>query len=71
MSLSEKQLRQRREMGAQQFRETRARADRKRSPTFVTPREKPPSTSWHANIGTDDDVRAYCLRMGYMIEVVK
>lgn len=68
MTITAKQLRQRREMGAQDFRRTEAR---KRSPTFVTPREKPATTTGHANIGTDADVRAYCLRMGYMIEVVK
>jgi hypothetical protein len=68
MTLTAKQLRQRREMGAQDFRNTQRR---KASKTFCTPREKPPSTTGHANVGTDDDVRAYCLRMGYMIEVVK
>ena len=66
MSMSAKQMRQKREMGAQDFRRSEAK---RRSPTFVTPKEKPAPTSGHANVGTDDDVKAYCLRMGYMIEV--
>lgn len=68
MTLTAKQLKQRREMGAQDFRRSEAK---RRSPTFVTPRKEPAPTTGHANVGTDADVRAYCLRMGYLIEVVK
>ena len=55
---SESKLRQRRELNAQNYRRDTSQ-----------PRGAPPKPrEVHANIGTDDDVRAYCRRMGYVYE---
>lgn len=67
---SAKQLHQRREMAAQKFNDGRIHNARKQFNTEFRVR-KPANPTGHANIGTDEDVRAYCARMGYAYEVAK
>lgn len=69
MKPSAKQLKQRRVMAAQKFNDGRIHNARK----FFnkTAERKQPASNGNANIGTDEDVRAYCARMGYVYEVAK
>lgn len=63
---SAKQLKQRREMAAQHFNDGRIHNARKQF--NKTAERKQPTSNGNANIGTDEDVKAYCARMGYAYE---
>lgn len=60
MKPSPKQLKQRRIMAAQYYTNDTAKRERQ----ALGPKA-PRSTGGHANIGTDEDIRKYCERMGY------